>query len=98
MAIQPPPGPRPPEGVQVTRVFEQPPDAVAFYTDFVQIIGTGQEVVIQLYETIPGNPGPDGQVQLARSRLRATVFLSPQHAATIGRLLTERAQPGGGHP
>ena len=47
--------------VQVTRIFEQPADAISLYSDFAQIMGTGHEVVLQFYETIPGPPGPGGQ-------------------------------------
>lgn len=77
-------------GTQVSRVYEQPPDAVSFYSDFAQIIGTGHEVVLQFYETIPGAPGPGGQVQMARTRLRATIIVSIPHATNIGSLLLKQ--------
>ncbi len=79
----------------LSRLFEQPPDAISFYSDLVQISNTGQEVLLQFYETIPGPPGPDGITQV-RSRLRATVIISQGHAANLERLLRgQREQPGG---
>jgi len=78
--------------VQLVRFFEQPPDASSFYTDFGQVFNTGSEVVIQFYETIPGPPGPDGQIRNVRSRLRATVTLSIPHAHNIGKLLVEKTE------
>jgi len=77
------------EGFQINRIFEQPPDAISFYSDFAQILATGHEVVMQFYETIPGAPGPGGKIQIARSRLRGTVVVSKSHAANIGRLLLQ---------
>jgi hypothetical protein len=68
-------------------VFEQPADGISLYSDFAQIVGTGQEVVLQFYETIPGPPGPGGQIQMVRTRLRATITVSKAHAANIGNLL-----------
>jgi hypothetical protein len=80
-------------GQQVSRVFEQPPDTVSFYSDFAQVLGTLHEVVLQFYETIPGPPaGPTAQVQMVRSRLRATVVVSKSHAANIGRLLLQNVE------
>ena len=85
-------------GMQVNRVFEQPPDAISLYSDFAQIIGTGHEVVLQFYETIPGTPGPGGQVQMARTRLRATITVSMAHASNIGRLLIKHSEAGSSEP
>jgi len=78
--------------VQISRFFEQPPDALSFYADFGQVFSTANEVVIQFYETIPGPPGPDGQIKNVRSRLRATVTLSIPHARNIGKLLVEKTE------
>lgn len=76
---------------QITRVFEQPPDTLSFYSDYAQIIGTGHEVLLQFYETIPGPPSlPGGQVTVVRTRLRVTAVVSQAHAANIGRLLLQR--------
>jgi hypothetical protein len=77
--------------MQVTRVFEQPDDAVTLYADFAQVFGTGSEVIVQFYETIPDVPGPTGQIQSVRSRLRATVIVAPGHAQSIARLLDQHA-------
>ena len=77
---------------QIDRIYEQPPDAVSFYSDTAQILGTGLEVVMQFYETIPGAPGPGGMIQMVRSRLRSTVTISKAHAANIGRLLIKHAE------
>jgi hypothetical protein len=80
-----------PHGMQVTRVFEQPDNAVTLYADFAQVLGTGSEVIVQFYETIPDVPGPTGQIQSVRSRLRATVIVAPAHAHSIARLLDQHA-------
>ena len=77
---------------QISRVFEQPPDALSFYSDFAQVIGTGSEVLLQFYETIPGTPGPGGQIQMVRTRLRATITVSKAHASNIGSLLLKQIQ------
>ena len=80
---------------QLTRVFEQPPDAISFYSDLAQVSNTGKEVLLQFYETIPGPPGPDGITQVT-ARLRATVIISLAHAANLEHLLSvQREQPGG---
>ena len=80
--------------LQVTRLFEQPPDSISFYCDLGQVLGTPNEVVMQFYETIPGPPGQGGQIQTVRSRLRATVTLSRQHAGNIGSSLLKHATAG----
>lgn len=79
------------EGIEAQRIFEQPADAVSFYCDFAQIIGSENEVLMQFYETIPGTPEPDGHVRIAKTRLRATVMVSRAQAGKIGQLLLERA-------
>jgi hypothetical protein len=90
--------PQQPHGMQVTRVFEQPDDAVTLYADFAQVLGTGSEVIVQFYETIPDVPGPTGQIQSVRSRLRATVIVAPAHAHSIARLLDQHAGDGSATP
>ena len=90
--------PAPNQGMQVARVFEQPADAITTYSDFAQVLGTGSEFVLQFYESIPEPPGPSGQVQSVRSRLRATVIVSPAHAQNIGRLLLQQAGDEEGGP
>ena len=47
-----------PDSMEINRIFEQPEGALSLYSDFAQVIGTGSEVVLQFYETIPGAPGP----------------------------------------
>ena len=78
--------------MQASRVYEQPPDAISLYSDIVQILATGHEVVLQFYETIPGPPGPGGQIQMVRTRLRATITVSMAHASNIGNLLLKQIQ------
>lgn len=85
-------------GTQVSRIFEQVPDAISLYSDMAQVIGTGREVVLQFYETIPGAPGPDGKIQMVRTRLRATITLSIPHAATLGNLLIQHSQKSADKP
>lgn len=76
--------------VTVERIFEQPPDAISFYSELGQVFSTGNEIVVQFYETIPGPPGPGGKIGRVRTRLRATVYLSIPHAANIGKTLVEK--------
>ena len=76
--------------VQVNRVYEQPPDAVTCYCEIAHITGTGHEVVMQFYETVPGPPSAGGKIQMVRSRLRATVVVNKAHAVNIGRLLLKQ--------
>jgi hypothetical protein len=78
--------------VEVERSFEQPSDAISFFSDSGQVLYTGNEVVLQFYETIPGPPAPDGSIKNVRSKLRATVTLSLSHARNIGKLLVEKAK------
>ncbi len=75
---------------QLPRIFEQPPDFVSFYSDLAQVMNTGNEVVLQFYETVPGPPGEEGKVTQVRTRLRATVTVSESHAGNIGRLLLKQ--------
>ena len=77
-------------GQQLPRIFEQPPDFVSFYSDVAQVVGTGNEVVLQFYESIPGPPGPEGKIVQVRSRLRAMVTVSEAHAGNIGNLLLKQ--------
>jgi hypothetical protein len=53
------------QGTEIVRIFEQPADAMTAYSDFAQVLGTGSEVVLQFYETVPDLPGPNGQIQNA---------------------------------
>lgn len=76
----------------VERYFEQSPNAISFYCDFGQVLSTGHELVVQLYETIPAPPGRDGKITKVLTRLRATVTLSLPHARNIGKLLVERTK------
>ena len=78
--------------IQIQRVYEQPPDAVSFYCDMTQILSTGNEIILQFYETIPGPPGPEGQITQVRTRLKATITIGLTHAQTIGKLLTEKGE------
>lgn len=75
---------------KIKRIFEQPEETLTCYSDFAQVICTGPEVVFQFYETIPGTPGLDGQIQMVRTRLRATITVSVPHAKNIGDLLIKQ--------
>jgi len=77
---------------QAQRLFEQPSDAVSFYSDMAQVLRTGNEIVLQFYETIPGPPGPDERITVVRTRLRATIMVSIPHATNIGEVLRTRIQ------
>ena len=78
--------------MEVQRIFEQPSDAAAFYSDMAQVMSTGNEVLLQFYETIPGTPNPKGDIQAVRTRLRATITLSFAHAKNIGKILLEKTE------
>jgi len=75
----------------INRIFEQPDGAISCYSDFAQVVDTGSEVVLQFYETIPGVPGPGGQIQMIKTRLRASITVSVPHAKNIGNLLIKQA-------
>ena len=78
--------------IAIERIFEQPDDAISFYCELGQIFGTGNEIMLQLYETIPGPPDPKGRIERVRTRLRATVTLSFPHAANIGNMLVKKTK------
>ena len=73
------------------RFFEQAPDAISCYSDYAQVIHTGNEILLQFYETIPGPPAIGGNISKVISRLRATITISIAHAQNIGKLLTEKS-------
>jgi len=80
-----------PEGQVIERIHEQPADAISFYSDIGQVFATGQEMVMQFYETIPGPPDREGRISKARTRLRVTITVSYAHARNLGKLLIEKA-------
>jgi hypothetical protein len=83
----------PPE-IVIERYFEQSPAAISFYCDFAQVLGTGNEVVLQFYETIPGTPDREGKITKVLSRLRATITFSLPHAQVFGKVLVARTEEG----
>lgn len=78
------------EKLKISRTFEQPDNAMSFYSDLAQITGTGNEVIIQFYETIPGSPDPEGNIKKVKTTLRANVIISFAHAKNLGKLLLEK--------
>jgi len=82
----------PKDVIQIARLFEQPPDAISFYADLGQVLHSGNEIIMQFYESIPGPPDPSGNIRNIRSRLRATITVSLSHARNIGKLLVERTK------
>ena len=84
--------PQPLEGdeSQVQRLFEQPSDALSIYSDFAQVVGTANEIILQFYESIPGIPGPSGSPEEVTTRLKATIVMSMAHAGNLGRILMQR--------
>ncbi len=77
---------------KIERVFEQHPDVVSFYSDLGQVYATNNEVVLQLYETIPGIPVPGEKPAKVVTRLRASITLSHPHAIIIGEVLAKKAK------
>lgn len=82
------------KALEIERIFEQPADAISFYSDMGQIFSTGNEIIMQFYEAVPGPPGPGGAISKVRTRLRATITISFPHARNIGKLLLERSKEG----
>ena len=74
-------------GQSAKRRFEQPPDARSCFTDFVQVAGTTDGVIVQFYESIPGVPDERGAVNEVRTSLRFTVMMTREHATKIARIL-----------
>ena len=85
-------------GISAKRVMEQPPDAISLYSDYAQILGTGHEVILQFYETIPKPPNVEGKTVEVTTRLRATVVLSPSHALKVGQLLLKQLEASAPNP
>jgi hypothetical protein len=79
--------------IEILRVYEQPADAISFYCETAQVLGTPNELVVQFYETIPGPPGPGGNIGSVRSRLRATITFSHKHGLNFGKALAEKVEP-----
>ncbi len=77
--------------VEAKRVFVQPSDAPAFYSDLTQVVATKREIVLQFYQNIPGPPTSEGDIVEITSRLQATIALNLTHAKKLGKLLLERA-------
>jgi len=77
---------------QVQRIYEQPAEPLAFYSDLTQIIQTGHEITIQFYESIPGPPSNNGTIVSVRTRLKSTVTLSISHASNIGKILLQKVE------
>jgi hypothetical protein len=92
------PEPKAEDTTTIERSFDDSyTDFVSFYSDFTQVLGTGSEIRLQFYETIPGTPTREGRVEGATSRLRASITVSAVHAQNIGRLLVaavEREEGG----
>ena len=80
------------EGQMIERIFEQPADSVSFYSDLGQVFGTGHEVMLQFYETIPGPPDREQKITKVRTRLQATITISYSHAQNLGKLLLEKSK------
>ena len=78
--------------LQAKRVFEQPPDTLSIYSDYAQVVGTGHEVIVQFYETIPGIPLPTGAPETVTTSLRATIVISRAHAANLGKALLQNSE------
>ena len=75
------------------RVFEQPLDAISIYAEYVQVLGTENEVVIQFYDIVPGIPSVSEGVSEAkeiRTILRANVVMSPRLAERLTNILRNR--------
>ena len=78
--------------IQIERIYEQPPDSISFYCEITQVFGTKNEIIVQLYETIPGIPSPARKLGKVRTRLKTTVVFSLSHAANLGKALVKRTK------
>ena len=79
-------------GIEAKRVWEQLPDAISLYSDAAQVLYTGNEVIVQFYETIPKPPSAEGKIAEVTTRLRTTVVLSPEHALRLGKTLLQQLE------
>lgn len=77
------------EPTGVKRSFSTTGDEVSFYSDYVAVLGTGDEIMLSFYETRPGLPNPEGKVDSAESRRRAVITMSPRHAQRLKEVLAE---------
>lgn len=75
-------------GTPTPRSFVHREDAISFYSDYIQVIAPKEEIILNVYETIPGPPSPSGGIESAESRLRATIVMSKARAQRLGELLT----------
>jgi hypothetical protein len=76
-----------PVSAQIRRSFELAPDAISFYSDYVSLSRTGNESVLQFYETLPGVVGQTGRPETATTRLRASIIMSPAQAEKLREVL-----------
>ena len=79
-------------GITAKRVMEQPPDALVMFSDYAHILSTGNEVILQFYETTPKAPDDEGVIREVTSRLRVTVVLSPAHALNVVKTMQQQLE------
>lgn len=63
----------------VRRIFQQGSEIVSFYSDVIHVLNTGNEFVLQFYETIPGVPNAEGHVDAVNTFMRASITISIPH-------------------
>lgn len=83
------------QDLKILRTFEQPDNAPSFFSDLAQVTATGNEVIVQFYETMPGPPDPEGNIKKVKTTLRANVIISLAHAKNLGKLLLEKTAAEG---
>ena len=75
---------------EIKREYVRADDMVVAYVDHTNVLGTGTELILSLYDTIPPFPGEDSE-QIALSRLRACIKMHPHHALQVGEMMTNTA-------
>lgn len=76
---------------EIVRTFTQPVDAISFFSDYAQVLVSGDGITMQIYETIPGVPSGDGKVSSVTTRLRATVSMTEERARALAAALEKSA-------
>ena len=75
------------EEVAIKREYSTAPDHVTVFSDQINVVSTGTEVIVSVYETIPGHP--DEVQPRALSSRRVTLIITPRHARQLGKLLIQ---------
>lgn len=81
---------------EIVRKYVRADDLLVMYSSHANIVSTGSELVMTLYDVIPPFPdelkeGAAPDTAEAITRMRVCVTMSPSHALEIGKILTKQA-------